>query len=85
MIDISVSEARKEISDIVSRVEYGGERAVLRRHGREVAAVVGIVDLVLLETLQQQFDIGAVRDALQAALDQGTTTLAGLRREMGLT
>jgi prevent-host-death family protein len=85
MIDVAVSEARKEISEIVSRVEYAGERAVLRRHGREVAAVVGIVDLVLLETLEQQFDIGDLRGALRAALEQGTTTLDGLRREMGLT
>jgi len=84
MIDISVSEARKDISEIVNRVGYAGERAVLRRHGREVAAVVGIVDLVLLETLEQQFDIESLRSALGSALEQGTTTLDGLRSEMGL-
>ncbi len=84
MIDLPVSDARKAFSEVVSRVEYAGERAVLRRHGREVAAVVPIVDLVLLETMEQQFDIETLRSALRAALEQGTTTLAGLRREMGL-
>ena len=57
MIRISVSEARKSFSDVVSRVEYAGERAILHRHGRETAALVPIVDVILLDLLEEQMDI----------------------------
>lgn len=84
MINISVSDARIEFSDVVSRVEYAGERAVLQRHGKEVAAIVPIVDVVLLELLQEQFDIEETRTSLTDSLKRGTSSLSGLRRELGL-
>ena len=43
---------------------YGGERVVLTRHGRRVAAVVPIEDLELLEQLEDAADLDAVREAL---------------------
>jgi prevent-host-death family protein len=50
--------------DTVNRVSYGGERVVLTRHGRRVAAVVPIEDLELLEALEDARDLDDVRAAL---------------------
>lgn len=84
MIRKSVSDARRDFSDVVSRVEYAGERAILQRHGKEVAAVVPIVDVVLLELLEEQFEIGEMRASLTESLKRGTASLTDLRKEIGL-
>jgi prevent-host-death family protein len=43
--EIPVTQARAELSDLVNRVVYGGERIVLTRHGKAVAAIVSAADL----------------------------------------
>lgn len=40
-----MTQARAELSDLVNRVVYGGERIVLTRHGKAVAAIVSAADL----------------------------------------
>jgi prevent-host-death family protein len=42
--EIPVTQARAELSDLVNRVVYGGERIVLTRHGKAVAAIVSAAD-----------------------------------------
>ena len=46
-----MTRARAELSDLVNRVAYGGERVVLSRHGRAVAAIVSAADLERLAAL----------------------------------
>lgn len=46
---IDSSDARNDFSDVVNRVSYGHERVVVRRRGRDLAAVISIDDLALLE------------------------------------
>lgn len=59
-----ISEAREALSTTVNRVAFGGERVVLTRHGKRVAAVVPIEDLELLESLEDAGDLDDVRAAL---------------------
>ena len=59
-----ISEARESFSTTVNRVAFGGERVVLTRHGRRVAAVVPIDDLELLEAIEDARDLDEVRAAL---------------------
>lgn len=47
---IPVTQARAELSDLVSRVAYSGERVVLTRHGKIAAALVSAEDLARLES-----------------------------------
>jgi prevent-host-death family protein len=54
--EIPVTQARAELSDLVNRVTYGGERIVLTRHGKAVAAIVSAADLAGLEQLDQRAD-----------------------------
>jgi len=46
---IDSSEARNGFTDVVNRVSYGHERLVVRRRGRDLAAVISMDDLELLE------------------------------------
>lgn len=64
MSERRISEAREAFSTTVNRVAFGGERVVLTRHGRRVAAVVPIEDLDLLEALEDARDLEEVREAL---------------------
>jgi prevent-host-death family protein len=49
--EIPVTEARKDLAELVNRVAYGGERIPLSRHGKVVAAIVSADDLDLLERI----------------------------------
>jgi prevent-host-death family protein len=49
MDEVPVTKARADLADLVNRVVYGGERIVLTRHGRAVAAIVSADDLRRLE------------------------------------
>ena len=64
MSERRISEARESFSTTVNRVAFGGERVVLTRHGRRVAAVVPIEDLELLESLEDARNLDDVRAAL---------------------
>ena len=63
MSRISTSVARQKFSEIVSKAEYGGERTVLHRRKKAVAAVVPIEDLELLERYEDELDAGLAKRA----------------------
>ncbi|MGH3147480.1 MAG: type II toxin-antitoxin system Phd/YefM family antitoxin [Rubrobacter sp.] len=47
---VRVTEAKAHLSELMARVGYGGERFVIERRGRPLAALVGVEDLERLET-----------------------------------
>lgn len=61
---IPASEARKNFSDILNRVSVRGDRVVMERHGKTVAAMISMEDLALLEALEDRFDVEEARAAL---------------------
>ena len=62
MLDkLTASEARQNFSDILSRAEYRGERVIVHRGKKAVAAVVPIEDVELLERLENEIDVAAAR------------------------
>lgn len=60
---VSATAARQSFSESLNRAAYGGERVVIRRHGKEIAAVIPIEDLRLIEQLEDAEDIRAARRA----------------------
>lgn len=67
-IKISTADARKNFADIVNKVAYGKEPIVLTRRGQDVAALVSIDELELLQQIEDHIDI---EDAKQALADSG--------------
>ena len=61
---IPARDAREKLADILNRVSMRGDRIVLHRHGKDVAAVVSVDDLRLLESLEDHLDVEAAREAL---------------------
>ena len=78
------SKSREGFADTINRVAYGNERVVLRRRGKEVAAVVPIADLRLLEELEDRMDLVDARAALAETKKKGAKSLDGILKELGL-
>jgi prevent-host-death family protein len=62
--EVPVTQARADLADLVSRVGYSGERILLTRHGKALAALVPVSDLEDLERPPAEigFSIAAQRD-----------------------
>jgi prevent-host-death family protein len=56
MTRLNASKLREDLSDTLNRVAYQGERVVLDRHGKSVAAIVSMEDLRLLQELEDRID-----------------------------
>ena len=82
MASMKASEARQDFSDVLNRVAYGGERIILERRGKSVAAIVTVGDLELLERLEDEQDIRAAKAALKEAKQKGTKSLAEVMAEL---
>ncbi|MGZ8432355.1 MAG: type II toxin-antitoxin system prevent-host-death family antitoxin [Candidatus Deferrimicrobiaceae bacterium] len=53
---ITMTAARRELSEAVNRMVYGkGEPIVLSRRGKDLAAIVPMADLKLMEDIENQF------------------------------
>ncbi|MBU8912284.1 MAG: type II toxin-antitoxin system Phd/YefM family antitoxin [Desulfobacterales bacterium] len=61
---ISTVDARKNFADIINKVAYGKESIVLTRRGQDVAALVSIDELELLQQIEDHIDIEDAKKAL---------------------
>lgn len=84
MARINTSDARHEFADVINRVAYRGERIVLHRRGRDVAAIISLDDLELLERLEDENDVKAAKAALREAKKKGTKPLSEVMEELGI-
>lgn len=79
---VAATNARGNLSDILNKVAFGGERVFLERHGKPVAAVVSIEDAELLERLEDEMDLEAARKAI--AEKGASIPWKQLKAELGL-
>lgn len=84
MAHLPSSKAREGFADTINRVAFGKERVVLRRRGKEVAAVVSMEDLRLLEDLEDRIDLVDARAALAETKKKGAKSLSAIIKELGL-
>jgi len=77
-MNVSISEIRDHLADALNRVAYGGERVILERRGKGVAAIVSLEDLQRLEELEDEADVKAAKKALK---EKGGITLAQYRKK----
>lgn len=84
MGQVSTAAARKQISEVINRAAFGKERMILTRRGKEVAAVVPIEDVKVLEALEDRMDLEEARTALAQAKGKRAVPWARLKKELGL-
>jgi prevent-host-death family protein len=56
MIREAASNVRKDFAEALNRVAFGGERIILHRRGKDVAVLVPMGDLELLEEIEDILD-----------------------------
>jgi prevent-host-death family protein len=81
-MDMTTAEARKNLADVLNRVAYTRERVVVTRHGREIAAIVSMEDLTLIERLKGLLDQKEVSDALDELESGASVSWRQLREEL---
>lgn len=82
MTRLAASLLRKQLADTLNRVAYSGERIILERRGKDVAALVSVEDLGLLEELEDRIDLEAARAALK---EPGSVPWETLKARLGLS
>jgi prevent-host-death family protein len=81
---MTAAGARSQFSEIVNHTAFGGERVVVTRRGKPLAALVPIDDLALLEELENRVDARDFRVALKAARREAAVPWDELKRQLGL-
>ena len=81
MTRLATSSLREKLADALNRVAYSGERIVLERRGKDVAALVSLEDLAVLEELEDRIDLEEAREALK---ESGTVPWEEVRTRLGL-
>ena len=55
MIEVTVSEARERLAELLGQVEHASELVTITKHGRPIAAIVPMVDLAFMESAEDAF------------------------------
>lgn len=85
MARVAASDLRKGCAELLNRVTYQHERVIVQRHGRDIAALVPIEDLALLQAIEDRMDLEEARAALAEAQEKGTVAWEDLKAELGLS
>ena len=79
---VPASKAREKLGDILNDVAARGDRIVLHRHGKDVAAVISMDDLELLQSLEDRYDIESARATLASSDER--VSWGQLKKKLGL-
>jgi prevent-host-death family protein len=81
---LNSTDARENMAEVLNRVAYAKDRVRITRRGKEVAAVVPIEDLELIERLEDEIDIREAEKTLADVRKNGTIPWAKVKKDLGL-
>jgi prevent-host-death family protein len=82
---LSTSEARRQFAELINRAAYRGERFVVQRRKKPVAAVIPIEEYELLERMiEQREDEIDARLARKAHKEKGRVPWEQVKKEFGV-
>jgi len=81
MARLAASALRQNLADVLNRVAYKGERILLERRGKDIAALVSVEDLALLDEMEDRIDLEAARQALK---EPGSVPWEEVKKRLGL-
>jgi len=84
-MELEIATIRDNLDDALERVVSHGQRIVLQRSGRCVAAVISMDDLIFLEAAEDAEDAKAARKALAEMKQTGEKPLpwTEVKKEFG--
>jgi prevent-host-death family protein len=80
---VTTRELREKLSEIIGRCAYGGDRFVVKRNGKPVAAVVPIEDMFIAQYVEDQLDSREYERQLAAGELEHTTPWEEVRKQFG--
>lgn len=54
MIEVTVSEARERLADLLGKVQHGGEDVTIKKHGKPVAVMISPEAMAYYERLENE-------------------------------
>lgn len=86
MARMTTRQEKESFAEKVNRVVSKRERIIVRRNGKDVAALVPMEDLVALEELEDRRDLEEAKKALADAKKRGEKPIpwAKAKKELGL-
>jgi PHD/YefM family antitoxin component YafN of YafNO toxin-antitoxin module len=84
---MSITSAKREqdrFPDLTDRVAVDKEWVILVRDGKEVAGLVPIEDLELLDELEKVMDLEEIRSSRKEAQEKGAIPWEKLKEDLGL-
>lgn len=85
-MNMNIVAIRSRLADTLNRVAYQGERVVLERRGKGVAAIVPMEDLAALERMEDEKDAHEAKKALTDMKRKGLKPIPWeqVKAELGL-
>lgn len=83
LLSVNTADAKEEFSELINRVNHHKERIILVRRGKEIAAIVPIEDLILLQESQDKADLHDAVESLKEARNLGTLSLDEFKSQVG--
>jgi prevent-host-death family protein len=71
-MNVNVVDVRNTFSEYLNRASYQGQRIIIERRGKPVAALVPLEDLERIEALENEADVKAAKKARK---EKGGVTL----------
>jgi antitoxin (DNA-binding transcriptional repressor) of toxin-antitoxin stability system len=81
---LPITEVPDNLSEITGRVQFGGERIEMRKHGKTVAVLVPPSDLEALEALEDRLDLLDALDAMADYRANGGVSFDDLKSDLDL-
>ena len=66
MKEVNIAKARDSFSEIIAKVSYSGEKFIIKRRGKPVAAIVTVKDLSKIQQADQAREKGTLLSAAGA-------------------
>lgn len=86
MTELTVTDARARLADVVDEARVRHDPIYLTRRGQRVAAVIDASDLdALIEAAEDLADIRAARTAREEIIDQGPIPWDDVKADLGLS
>lgn len=82
MTRLAANEARRDFAEALNQVAYKGDRIVIHRRGKDVAVLIPVEDLDLLESLEDAIDVEEARKSLQEPGE--SIPLTQVKKRLGL-
>ena len=77
----NVDDVRNTFSEYLNRASYQGQRIIIERRGKPLAALVSLEDLAMIEQMENAADVKAAKKARK---EEGGVTLDQYRKKHGL-